>query len=92
MKPLLKSAKQGEQMEELESKLKKLQEDLGKEEAVRKEMEDNNSKLIQEKNDLFMKLEEEKNKLSELEEKLSKVDGQRGDLDKQVAVSKTHFG
>jgi myosin heavy subunit len=84
VKPLLKSAKIGEEMDKLNDRIKKLEEDLGKEEKVRKDMEDQNSKLLAEKNELYLQLQGEKGSLSDLENKLSKLEAQKRDLEKQV--------
>jgi myosin heavy chain 6/7 len=46
VKPLLSVARQEEEMKKLEEEFKKLKENLEKEEKLRKEVEDNNSKLI----------------------------------------------
>ncbi len=44
------------------------------------------AKLTAEKNELFMKLQSEQGGLSEAEDKINKLTGQKNDLEKQLAV------
>ena len=64
-----------------------LEENWGKEEKLRKELEGTNAKLIAEKNELFLKLEGEKGSLSESEGAIQKLTAHKADLEKQIAVS-----
>ena len=72
-------------MEKLGDKMKQLEEALAKEEKLRKELEEQSTKLLEEKNNLFTTLEGAKQSLSETEEKLAKLGSLKGDADKQLA-------
>jgi myosin heavy subunit len=85
VKPLLKAGKEGEEMDKLNSKITELEESLSKEEKLRKELEGNNTKLLEEKNALFQQLEGSKGNNAEAEERLQKLNAQKNDLDKQLA-------
>ncbi|KHJ96159.1 myosin head [Oesophagostomum dentatum] len=85
VKPLLKAGKEAEELEKINEKVKSLEEDLAKEEKLRKELEDNSTKLLEEKNNLFSQLESTKGQLSEAEERLAKLNALKGDADKQLA-------
>lgn len=86
VKPLLSMAKVEDEMKELEEKLKKTSEDLEKESKLRKELEDRNVKLLQEKNELFLALESERGGAGDLEEKMSRLISQKSDLESQMQV------
>lgn len=64
---------------------------LVKEEKVRKELETNNVKLLQEKNDLFLQLEAERAGFGDLEERLNKALAQKADLQTQLTVRSIFF-
>ncbi|CAF5115175.1 unnamed protein product, partial [Rotaria sp. Silwood1] len=66
-------ARQEEEMKKLEEESKTLKESLEKEEKLRKEVEDNNAKLIREKNDLLTQLEFERVGASESEERYTRL-------------------
>lgn len=80
VKPLLSIARVEDELRALEEKLKKEHEALEKEEKVRKELETQNVKLLQDKNDLFLQLEAERTGCGDLEERLSKALAQKADL------------
>ena len=82
VKPLLKSGKEAEELEKVAGRIKELEDALAKEESLRKELEENNSKLVEEKNGLFQNLESTKTNLSETENKLSSLQTQKSDLDR----------
>ncbi len=63
-----------------------MEEKLAKEEALRKELEDSNTKILTEKNELFMQLEAERTNTSEGEGRLQKLTSQKTDLEKQLNV------
>jgi myosin heavy chain 6/7 len=84
VKPLLKTGKEAEELEKVAGRIKELEDALAKEETLRKELEENNSKLVEEKNGLFQNLETTKTNLSETEDKLNKLQGQKSDLDRQL--------
>lgn len=73
MKPLLKTGKEKEELEGMEQRIKELEENLQKEEKLRKELEDQSAKLVEEKNGLFQNLESAKGQLSEAEDRLGLV-------------------
>ena len=57
MKPLLNVARTEDELREKEKELNSLREKAAKEEQARKEMEENHTKLIEEKNDFFIQLQ-----------------------------------
>lgn len=83
---MLKTGKEQEELDHLSSKIKELEELLQKEEANRKELESQVSNLVEEKNQLFLNLEKEKNALSESDERANKLQALKNDLDKQLSV------
>uniref|UniRef100_A0A7E4ZQZ6 Myosin-3 n=1 Tax=Panagrellus redivivus TaxID=6233 RepID=A0A7E4ZQZ6_PANRE len=85
VKPMLKAGKEAEELEKIGDKVRQLEEALAKEEALRKELEEANAKLVEEKNGLFANLENSKTGLSDFEEKLNKLNTQKADLDRQLA-------
>ncbi|XP_022235922.1 myosin heavy chain, striated muscle-like, partial [Limulus polyphemus] len=86
VKPLLSIARVEDELRALEEKLKAANEALEKEEKLRKELETQNVKVLQEKNDLFMQLEAERSSSGDVEERLTKALTQKGDLESQVQV------
>ena len=81
-------AKVEDEMKELEEKLKKTTEELEKEAKIRKDLEAQNVKLLQEKNDLFIQLEAERGGSGDLEERLQRMITQKADLESQFQVCK----
>lgn len=73
-------------LQALEEKAKKAQEAFEKEEKLRKELEEQNAKLLSEKNSLQRMLEGEKGSLSEFQEKSLKLAAQKADLESQLQV------
>lgn len=73
-------------LQALEEKARKAQEAFEKEEKLRKELEDMNSKLLTEKTNLLRQLEGEKGSLSEYQEKSLKLAAQKADLESQLQV------
>lgn len=55
---------------------------------MRKDLEGQLAKLVQEKNELFMQLQNEKGALSSSEEKAAKLGAQKADMEKQLKVTK----
>ncbi|CAL1296901.1 unnamed protein product [Larinioides sclopetarius] len=84
VKPLLTMAKVEDEMKELEDKLKKALESLEKEEKLRKDLEHQNVKLLQEKNDIFLQLESERTGAGDVEERLAKTISIKNDLEGQL--------
>ncbi|XP_076337304.1 myosin heavy chain, muscle-like isoform X5 [Tachypleus tridentatus] len=84
VKPLLSIARVEDELRALEEKLKKEHEAFEKEEKLRKELESQNVKLLQEKNDLFLQLDAERSQSGDIEERLAKAMSQKGDLESQL--------
>lgn len=86
--PLVNGGKiEGEMtLQALEEKARKAQEAFEKEEKLRKELEDMNTKLLSEKTNLLRQLEGEKGSLSEFQEKSLKLAAQKADLESQLQV------
>lgn len=87
VKPLLKAGKEGEEMDKMNDRIKELEENLGKEEKLRKDLEGQSAKLVEEKNELFQNFESTKGQLSDAEDRLSKLQSQKNDLDRQMNVT-----
>lgn len=73
-------------LQALEEKARKAQEAFEKEEKLRKELEDMNTKLLSEKTNLLRQLEGEKGSLSEYQEKSLKLAAQKADIESQLQV------
>ncbi|XP_076373054.1 myosin heavy chain, muscle-like isoform X2 [Tachypleus tridentatus] len=84
VKPLLSIARVEDELRALEEKLKSTTEALDKEEKLRKDLEAQNVKILQEKNDLYMQLEAERSSSGDVEERLTKALTQKGDLESQI--------
>ncbi|NXE00519.1 MYH7 protein, partial [Chaetorhynchus papuensis] len=69
IKPLLKSAQTEKEMSNLKEEFQKLKEALEKSEAKRKELEEKQVSMIQEKNDLALQLQAEQDNLADAEER-----------------------
>lgn len=87
--PLVNGGKLDSEMplQALEEKARKAQEAFEKEEKLRKELEDMNSKLLTEKTNLLKQLEGEKGSLSDYQEKSLKLAAQKADIESQLQVS-----
>lgn len=70
-----------------EEKAKKYQEAFEREEKLRVELEELNTKLLSEKTELLKHLDGEKGALSDYQEKALKLGAQKADLESQLAVS-----
>lgn len=79
--------KQIEYKQKLEEKVHKTEEKLEKEEKLRKQVEEKQLRLLQEKNELLTQLEAEKGHVGEVSDKLNKVSSQKQDLESQLGVS-----
>lgn len=77
--------------QKLEEKAQKAQEAFEREEKLRKEVEAVAAKLQEEKNSLLAKLEGEQGSLSETQERASKLNAQKVDLENQLRVSNTYY-
>lgn len=76
--------------QKLEEKAQKAQEAFEKEEKLRKEVQAIAAKLQEEKNALLSKLEGEQGSLSETQERASKLNAQKVDLENQLRVCNTY--
>jgi flagellar motility protein MotE (MotC chaperone) len=86
VKPMLKAGKEAEELEKIAGKIQELEEALAKEQQLRKEAEDQGVKLLEEKNQLFSNLETTKASLSDAEDRLGKLQSQKNELDRELAV------
>ncbi|XP_039313559.1 myosin heavy chain, muscle isoform X5 [Solenopsis invicta] len=84
IKPLLNVTRIEDEMAALEEKARKAQEAFEKEEKLRKELEEMNTKLLTEKTNLLRQLEGEKGSLSEYQEKSLKLAAQKADIESQL--------
>lgn len=84
VKPLLSVARQEDELKAKEEEFGKVKEALEKEEKLRKELEEQNVKLLKEKNDLYTELQAEKDNTAVAEEKIQKLVLQKADLESQV--------
>lgn len=75
--------------QKLEEKAQKAQEAFEKEEKLRKEVQALAAKLQEEKDSLQAKLQGEQGSLSETQERASKLNAQKIDLENQLRVSNT---
>lgn len=75
----------------MEEKARKFEEAFIREEKMRIELEELNTKLLTEKTDLLKNLDGEKGQLSEYQEKALKLGAQKADLESQLSVSTTLF-
>lgn len=72
-----------------EEKARKYEEAFNREEKMRIELEELNTKLLSEKTELLKHLDGEKGALSEYQEKALKLGAQKADLESQLSVSST---
>jgi myosin heavy chain 6/7 len=84
VKPLLNVARQEEEMKKAAEELVKLKEDFEKMEKFKKELEEQNVTLLQQKNDMFLQLQTEEDLLAEAEEKVEKLILQKADMESQI--------
>ncbi|XP_076163071.1 myosin heavy chain isoform X18 [Ptiloglossa arizonensis] len=84
VKPLLNVTRIEDELAALEEKARKAQEAFEKEEKLRKELEEQNTKLAAERNALQRQLDGEKGSLSEYMEKSLKLAAQKADLESQL--------
>ncbi|XP_075998914.1 myosin heavy chain, skeletal muscle, adult-like [Genypterus blacodes] len=69
IKPLLRSAEAEKEMQNMKEEFSRLKEDFAKSEARRKEVEEKMVMLVQEKNDLFLQIQAERENLCDAEER-----------------------
>lgn len=85
------SANAAPDFQAMEEKARKFQEAFEREEKMRKELEELNTKLLSEKTELLKNLDGEKGELAEYQEKALKLGAQKLDLESQLAVSRISF-
>lgn len=86
VRPMLKEGKIAEEMEKLTDKLKALEENLIKEEKLRKDLDENSKKMEAEKSDLFAQLESTKAALIEAEARVQNLDSSKAEADRLLEV------
>ncbi|XP_042360203.1 myosin heavy chain, skeletal muscle, adult-like [Plectropomus leopardus] len=69
IKPLLRSAEAEKEMQNMKEEFARLKEELAKSEARRKELEEKMVMLVQEKNDLYLQIQAERENLCDAEER-----------------------
>ena len=84
VKPMLNIARQEEEMKKAAEELVKTKEDMVKLEKVKKEIEEQNVTLLQQKNDIFLQLQAEQDNLSDAEEKITKLITQKAEFEQQI--------
>ncbi|XP_035695137.1 myosin-16-like isoform X1 [Branchiostoma floridae] len=84
VKPLLKVVKQEDEMRAKELEIQQLKEKLAKEEAIRKETEQQNATLSQDKNDLVLQLQAEQDNLADAEERCAALIKTKADYESQI--------
>ncbi|VDO83817.1 unnamed protein product [Onchocerca flexuosa] len=87
VRPMLKEGKVAEEMEQLQQKLKSLEEALQKEESLRKNLDESAKKMEAEKAEFFEKLESLKNNLTTSEGKLSQMENAKTEADRKLEVN-----
>jgi myosin heavy chain 6/7 len=85
VKPLLSIAKQEDEMRKAAEELEKTKVILEKVEKLKKELEEQNVVLLQQKNDMFLQLQAVQDTLGETEEKVAGLIQQRGDYEENIA-------
>ncbi|XP_070580053.1 myosin heavy chain, striated muscle-like isoform X6 [Ptychodera flava] len=84
VKPLLNVARAEDEMKIKEEELKKVLERADKEEKERKQLEAQNTTLLEEKNKLFTDLQAEQENAAELEDRVNKLETFKTDLEAQL--------
>ncbi|XP_051154577.1 myosin heavy chain, muscle isoform X23 [Leptopilina boulardi] len=85
VRPLLNATRIEDELAELQEKAKKFEESWIREEKMRKELEELNTKLLEEKTTLLRQLDGDKGSLAEYQEKALKLGAQKADLESQLA-------
>ncbi|XP_032452639.1 myosin heavy chain, muscle isoform X29 [Nasonia vitripennis] len=85
VRPLLNATRIEDELIAAEEKARKFQEAFEREEKMRIELEELNTKLLSEKTELLKHLDGEKGALSEYQEKALKLGAQKADLESQLA-------
>jgi len=84
VKPLLTQAKAEDEMRKMAEDYETTKKELEKMTKLKKELEEQNVTLLQQKNDMFMQMQAEQDTISDLEEKISQLVNQKGDMDDQI--------
>ncbi|PAA89248.1 hypothetical protein BOX15_Mlig007848g1 [Macrostomum lignano] len=84
VKPMLNVARQEEEMKKAAEELAKFKEDYEKMEKLKKELEEQNVTLLQQKNDIFLQLQAEQDTLADAEEKIENLIKQKADYESQI--------
>ncbi|KAJ8318328.1 hypothetical protein KUTeg_003419 [Tegillarca granosa] len=84
VKPLLSIARAEEEMKKKMEEFDKLKADYEKCERIKKELEQQNVTLMEQKNDMYLSLQTEQDNLIEAEEKIEKLISQKADYESQL--------
>ncbi|KAL3877462.1 hypothetical protein ACJMK2_035164 [Sinanodonta woodiana] len=84
VKPLLNIARAEDEMKKKEEELIKTKEELAKVEKIKKELEEQNVTLLQQKNDLYLQLQAEADTMGEQEEKIERLIKQKAEFEQQI--------
>ena len=92
IKPLLTNAKAEEELKAKEEEFKRIKEQQEQQEKQRKELEASQAKIMQEKNDLFIALEAERELVSQAESKAQSLIVAKADLESQLKELQGRLG
>ncbi|XP_052774021.1 myosin heavy chain, striated muscle-like isoform X10 [Mya arenaria] len=84
VKPLLNIARAEDDMKKKEEELEKTKAELAKVEKIKKELEEQNVTLLQQKNDMYLQLQAEQDTLIDAEEKIERLIKQKADFESQM--------
>ncbi|XP_053388294.1 myosin heavy chain, striated muscle-like isoform X5 [Mercenaria mercenaria] len=84
VKPLLNVARAEDEMRKKEEELEKTKAELAKVEKIKKELEEQNVTLLQQKNDMYLQLQAEQDTLIDAEEKIERLIQQKADFEQQL--------
>jgi len=84
VKPLLTQARAEDEMKKMAEEYEKTKEELAKMSKLKKELEEQNVTLLQQKNDMFMQMQAEQDTIADMEEKIAQLVNQKGDMDDQL--------
>jgi myosin heavy chain 6/7 len=92
IKPLLTNVKAEEELKAKEEEFKRIQAEAEAREKQRKELEENQAKILQEKNDMKLALEAEKEALAQVESKAQGLTLQKAELEAQLKDLQSRLG
>ena len=84
VKPLLSIARQEDEMRKCAEELEKAKEELARLNKLQKELEEQNTTLLQAKNDMYLQLQAEQENMGDAEERIAKLITQKGDYEQQL--------